>query len=102
MNRLIKGMITTVALVAALTNAMSAYADTYTYMCRIAHKTLPVTLDTDKNTITWRGTTFRDVKQVEGDCKAEYKASGVDLCTATQGVANLRIGKSDFECQMRK
>src|SRR5262245_17054605 len=84
-----------------------AAAGTYTYMCRVGHKLDPVTVTTPNEgnsssldekkrgtlsggTITWRGKTYRDVKET-GDCKANFVASRdgitIELCTATQGVA---------------
>jgi hypothetical protein len=55
--------------------------------------------------IKWRGTTFRNVKMGEG-CRADYIATDngvkVDLCTATQGVADLTIGNVKFDCRMRR
>jgi hypothetical protein len=106
-----KRLLLATAMTAALISA--AQAGTYTYMCRDHHRAYRVTLDTGRNdecdgantscTITWRGTTFRDVKLGEG-CRYRYLATqnGVtaDLCAATQGVATLTIGKSDFDCQM--
>jgi hypothetical protein len=39
-----------------------------------------------------------------GDCKANFVATRdgvtVELCAATQGVADLTVGKETFECQM--
>jgi hypothetical protein len=64
----------------------AAHAADYTYLCRVNHKSYPVMLDEDKGTLTWRGTTFLDLKQVESDCKAEFTATAngvtADLCAA--------------------
>ena len=94
----------------------STQAATYTYLCRDHKKSYPVVLDTGSKddcgdgettpcTIKWRGTTFRNVKTGEG-CRAEYIGTengvDVDLCTATQGVADLTIGDAKFACQMRR
>jgi hypothetical protein len=105
---------TTVALVGP------ASARTYTYMCQVNDKSYPVTLTTpyekdsssvdatrrgslSGGTITWRGVTFRNVKW-EDDCHAKFTATRdgvtIELCTATQGVADLTVGKDTFECQM--
>jgi hypothetical protein len=107
-----KNLLVATAMAVAMIEA--AHAATYTYMCRDHHKRYPVTLDTGKNdtcdgattscTIMWRGTKFQNVKQGEG-CRAEYLATdngvSVDLCTATQGVAVLKIGNKTFDdCQM--
>jgi len=93
-------------------SASAAHARTYTYMCRVGQKTYPVTVTTPNEassgslsggTLTWRGTTFRNVKET-GDCKANFVATRdgvtVELCAATQGVADLTVGKETFECQM--
>ncbi|MGY4428468.1 hypothetical protein ACVWWO_000945 [Bradyrhizobium sp. F1.13.1] len=104
-------------LVTAMSVALigSTQAATYTYMCRDHNKAYPIVLDTGSKddcdgettpcTIKWRGTTFRNVKMGEG-CRADYIATDngvkVDLCTATQGVADLTIGNAKFDCQMRR
>jgi bifunctional non-homologous end joining protein LigD len=91
----------------------STQASTYTYMCRDHNKSYPVVLDTGSKddcdgescTIKWRGTTFRNVK-MGGGCRYNYFTTDngvkVDLCTATQGVADLTIGNAKFDCQMRR
>lgn len=108
MKRLLLATTTSLALIGA------AHAATYTYICRDHHKAYPVTLNTGRSddcdgtmthcTITWRGTTFTDVKQRPGDCRAEYAASnkgvGIDLCTSTKGVAGLMIGSQNLNCLM--
>ena len=96
----------------AVIGATPAMADTYTYLCRVGHKSYPVTLDdadggcdgaTTSCTITWRGTTFRNVKLGEG-CRLEYLAAQngvtIDFCTGTKGYADLKVGDAKFECQM--
>ena len=114
MTKFLIALATTVAL------AGPASAKTYTYMCRVGHKLYPVTVTTpnegdsssldekkrgtlDGGTITWRGKTFPNVKET-GDCKANFVATRdgvtIELCTATQGVADLTVGKETFECQM--
>jgi hypothetical protein len=99
--------------------ATPAMADQFTHLCRVAHKSYPVILRYDCNdsgdalqkdgTITWRGTTYGDMKLGEG-CRYEFLATNngvtVDLCTMTHGVADLTIGgdptkaKAHFECLM--
>ena len=100
---------TTVVLAAIAT---AAHANTYTYMCRVGDKSYPVKVTTPNEangsmsggTITWRGTVFQDVKLGEG-CLHNFVATSdgviAELCTATLGGANLKIGKATFECQMR-
>jgi hypothetical protein len=102
-----------IAAVAVLSIASTAHAKTYTYVCRVDYKLYPVTLTTPYEredgsglgggTITWRGVTFRDVKW-EDDCHAKFTATRdgvtVELCTATQGVADLTVDGDTFECQM--
>jgi hypothetical protein len=80
-----------------------AHAETYTYMCKIGHgRVSPVTVNED-NALTWRGEVYKNLT-VFPDCRAAWTATrnGVTakLCTATQGVATLTIGKDDFDCQM--
>jgi len=113
MTKLLIALATTVALVGP------AHAKTYTYMCRMGHKLYPVTLTTPNEgdcsspysvcdlsggTITWRGVTFRNVSGTQEDCKAKFTATRdgvtIELCTATQGSANLTVGKDTFECEM--
>lgn len=101
--------------VAAL--ATTAYAEP-DYMCRVGHKSYPVTTQyevddsgdkwprniKDGGTLTWRGTTFTNLKFGEQGCKEEILAThdGViaDLCMATKGYASLTVGKTKFDCQM--
>jgi hypothetical protein len=78
----------------------------YAYNCHVAGNEGPhgiVTVDEKKGTLTWLGATFRDLKQVEGG-KVTWQATNNNvtavLSTATQGVADLTIGKDVFECQM--
>jgi hypothetical protein len=102
--KLLIALATTVALVGP------AVAGTSTYMCQVGHKFYPVTLTTPNEdslrgaTITWRGVTFRNVKFGEG-CKTNFVATRdgvtVELCTATQGAADLTIGGDTFECQLK-
>ena len=103
----LKTIIATAAIVAAI--ATSAHADTYAYICRGRdYKAYFVKIDTDSSTLTWRGTTFRNLQQVEG-CKAKYLATlngaSAELCTATQGAADLTIrlpkhAVARFDCEM--
>jgi hypothetical protein len=91
----------------ATTPAMAGTA-TYTYLCQVGHKSYPVTIRDSypaPGTITWHRTTYRNLKAVESGCKEEFQATSdngvtIDLCAATQGIADLRISKSDFLCQM--
>jgi hypothetical protein len=111
-----KNFLTTVIATAAVLAATAAHANTYVYMCRVGHASYPVTLTTpdeenaegdesmNGGTITWRGTVFHNVRLVEG-CRYKFAAThnGVtaELCTATQGYADLDIGKATFGCRMR-
>jgi hypothetical protein len=70
-------------------------------MCKVGRHVYPVTANEEKKTLTWRGTTFHDLK--EADCaKGGWTANSgaITLCGATQGGGNLTIGKDDFDCQM--
>jgi hypothetical protein len=59
-------LIATAALTATI--ATSVHAENYTYMCRVPneHKSYPLKLDIDNGTLTWRGTMFRNLRQVDG------------------------------------
>jgi hypothetical protein len=96
------------ATVLSILVAVSASADeTYTYMCKVPeeHKSYPVRINIDKATLSWRGQTFNGLHLIDG-CRYNYQATRLgdtaELCTATQGYADLKIGDSSFECQMRK
>jgi hypothetical protein len=102
--------IVTAAVLTVITTA--AHAATYTYMCRVGQKSYPVQVTTPNEangsmsggTITWRGTACQNVELGDG-CRYNFVATrdGVtaELCTATKGVASLKIGKDTFDCQMR-
>ena len=87
--------------------AMPAQAGTsYVYQCHGGGIVGIAKVDEDRGTLTWRGTVYRDVKQVESGCKAEFQATSngvtAKLCAATKGVTDLKIGKAQFDCQMRR
>ena len=100
-----KRIIVSAALMAAI--ATSVYAESYTYMCRVPsdHKSYPARLDIDNATLTWRGRTFRNLQEVEG-CRVKYQATSdgatAELCTATKGVADLKLGDASFDCQLAR
>ena len=101
-----KTIIATAAIVVVI--AMPAHAGNegphgrYTYKCHGAGSGT-VTVDENNSTLTWRGMTFRNLKQVEGG-KVTWQATNNDvtaeLSTATEGVADPTIGKDKFDCQM--
>jgi hypothetical protein len=97
---------TVTILIACIMSLSVAHAETYTYMCRVPsdHKSYPLKLDIDNATLTWRDKTFRNLKQVEG-CRYKYQATRAgmtaELCTATKGVADLKLGNASFDCQMK-
>jgi len=70
--------------------------ESYTYICRVPSD------DTDKATLTWRGTTFRNLRVVEG-CRYAWEATRdgatAELCASTKGVTDLKIGGASFDCQ---
>jgi hypothetical protein len=106
-----KPVIATAVVLVAI--ATAGHANTYTYMCRVGHKSYPVQVTTSNEangsmsggTITWRGTVFQNVKLGDG-CRYNFVGTcdGVtaELCTATKGVADLRIGEASFECQLAR
>jgi len=96
-----------IALVLALL-ATAAHAQTFTFMCEVGSRTYPVTGNLKKATLTWRGTTFRDLKKAQiPDVCAKYgyvatnKGVTATLCGATQGAGSLEIGKDTFACQIK-
>jgi hypothetical protein len=112
MTRTLKTLAIAAAL-AATVLATSAQAKTYTYMCRVDSKSYPVTVTTPNEakgslsggTITWRNRVFHNVEET-GDCKAKFVATSnrvtIELCAATQGVADLKVGEDTFECEMER
>jgi hypothetical protein len=103
---------TLVALALSAALVTPAVSGNGTWMCQVGHASYPVKLTNTPNqwggpliggTITWRGTVFHNVKLVEGGCKANFTATRngvtIELCAATQGVADLKIGEASFECQ---
>jgi hypothetical protein len=110
MPRITKLLAIAAALIATLMPAI-AHATVYNYGCRTTDERgntqlYIAKLDTGKRTITWRGKVFKNLKQLDG-CKAEFEATAsngniVNLCTATQGVADLNVssgpsGDEDIE-----
>jgi hypothetical protein len=105
----VKTIITTAAVLAAI--AMPAHATDegahgrYTYKCHGASGYGTIKVDEDKGTLTWRGTTFQNLKQVEG-AKVTWQATNnnvtAELSTATKGVADLTIGEASFDRQMKR
>lgn len=98
------GECTAISHVTAVTTA--ARPADYTYLCRVRRdrKSYPVVVNLDEGTMTWRGTTFRNLRNGDG-CRVNFLAtsdSGVtaELCTATKGVADLKIGNARFDCQL--
>jgi hypothetical protein len=105
---------------AAVLIASPAMADTYTYACheRDSAHLYAAKIDSNKKTLTWRGSVYRNLKLVGGgdvDCaKDAYQATRRDgataaLCTATQGVATLQVlvgsapggdGVEELECDL--
>ncbi len=86
------------------------YAGTYTYACQVVDAgtgnvhLYSAILDTNKQTITWRGTVYRNVKDVSGNidecAKGCFAKGAVRLSTATQGVATLSVGGAEFDCDL--
>jgi hypothetical protein len=95
-----------VALMATIATPAHAESYTYNYMCRVPneHKSYPLKIDDNEATLTWRGTTFRNLQGSFVDtCKYSWQATTSDgvmakVCTATQGYADLTIGKASFDC----
>jgi hypothetical protein len=106
-----KTIITTAAVLAAITTSGQAYTDTY--MCRVPsdHRAYPVTLDSavkfavdGKGILTWRGTTFRNLRMVEGSAEryqATHNGVTADICMSNRGDAALTIGEASFDCRLK-
>jgi hypothetical protein len=62
-----------------LLNCVAANA-TDTYLCRVDHKTYPVTIDEGKGTLTWRGTTFQNLKDASIEDCAKFGRQTVQRC----------------------
>jgi hypothetical protein len=113
-----KLMLTTAVLIGT---TVPTLAETYVYQCcrggvypdgpvnaRRCHGAgilATVKVDEDKATLTWRGTTFTNLKVTTEETQAKYSWRATrdgltaDLSVATQGVADLTIGKAAFSCQ---
>jgi hypothetical protein len=108
MNSFRQVSITVVALVSMLATARADY----TYQCKDGSRTYPVKIttphsdDSEGGTITWRGRVYRDVKLADG-CKQSFVATAkdgdtIEVCTATQGYADVTLGRARFVCQMKR
>jgi hypothetical protein len=97
-------LLTIAAVSIALIAPAAAYADTYTYACKVKDEATSnvhlysAKLDLGKHTITWRGHVYKNVKPVftsgDGkDCGKECfgNSKDVSLDIATQGVATLSV-----------
>lgn len=87
---------------AIMLSATAARAESYTYMCKVGGRAYPVTANVTKGTLTWRGATFTGLKEypcARAGFKATKGGATATLCTATQGYADLSIGKDTFACQ---
>jgi hypothetical protein len=87
------------AIAIAACTASAAQAGTYTYKCRGG----TAVANENSHALTWRGTTFKNLKVVEGDCHVNWEATRdggtAHFCVATQYAADLTIGKDRFECE---
>ncbi|MER8917697.1 hypothetical protein NKI32_28265 [Mesorhizobium sp. M0761] len=99
-------------LVAYLGASVAAKADTFDYRCKFGVKTYSLKVNTEANTLEWRGQTYRIVKSssdsdysvcanygwhVEGD------GTSFDFCTATQGYADIqKDGEIQVQCDMKR
>jgi hypothetical protein len=103
---------------------VSALAETYNYACQVSgvepnpNNTYlySAKVDTARNTITWRGTVYKNAKRmltVDGEECAKwcFGNSKISLSTATQGVATLSVtlgtgrpgddgAPEEFDCEM--
>src|SRR5262249_20837186 len=88
--------------------ATSARAEITTYACRVEAErdhVFALKIDHTKRTMTWRGETFRNLREFADDGSGEecakycYVATNrghrAFVSTATQGVANLELSRAD-------
>lgn len=105
--RALQALILAAALAAGI--ASPALAETRNYACHQqddAHL-YAAKLDTRNKTLTWRGSVYRNLKEVAADCpnKECFFATGRDgaraeLRTATDGVAYLQAGLEEADCDL--
>lgn len=80
-------------------------AATLNYACRVDGKLLVIKVDDAKNTLVWRGKTYRI--QIEESCarfgwRAERNGEVFNFCAATQGYADFREGGRLIQCDQRR
>jgi hypothetical protein len=70
-------------------STVAAYAETYSYSCKVGGKTYPLKVDDTANSLEWKGAKY---KLSEAQCgrygwHAEGNGTPFDFCTATKGYA---------------
>jgi hypothetical protein len=81
-----------------------AHAYTYNYVCQDHGKPYPLKVDDAKNTLEWRGGTYK-IKVT--DCgragwHAEKDGTSFDFCTATQGYAEIKQDGMEIQCDLKR
>ncbi|MEY9147662.1 hypothetical protein [Bradyrhizobium elkanii] len=91
-------------LIALALGANQAEAATYVYACKEHGRTSQLKVDDTKNTLDWKGTTYK-IKETEcgkAGWHAEKDGVGFDFCTATKGVAHFDFKGSPVTCDMKR
>jgi len=82
-----------------------AQADTFNYVCENQGRLWPLKVDDAKNVLEWRDTIYR-LKDTE-DCakfgwRVEKDDISFDICTATHGHANFKLGGKTVQCSLER
>jgi hypothetical protein len=102
-----------IATAAALSTAVAANAETYRYLCKDAGKYDPLTVDTARNLLEWKGHKYNLSNANDPDkdkivcANAGWHASGneesFNFCTATKGYADIETGGAvQTECNLKR
>ena len=84
---------------------MPAKADIFRYTCRVDGKSLIVRVDDVKETLQYKGLTYKI--KIQESCtnygwRAERNGLGFDFCTATQGYASFQENGSRIQCEQNR
>lgn len=100
-----------ICLVTASLGISVAKADTFDYRCKFGVKIYPLTVDTDANTLKWRGQTYQITKSTSDSdysvCAyygwhVEGNRTSFDFCTATQGYGEIKKeGEVQAQCDIK-
>ena len=84
-----------------------AGAEIYDYSCKLNGKTYPLRVETNANSLEWRGSKYRisdantnDVVCARAGWHVEWNGMVFDFCTATQGYADFEEDGVKVQCEM--